>query len=206
MLFLIAIALIVAGVLCLAYVVGQMLRDRQARLSAAAPTEPLPATGSVRVPNTTPVPEPASQRPPETESLTRIDTDLLAETLKVAARTEGAELQPEEQLIVTGVLYQDHGRRIPHQVGRFGELPVRFFSEMRRVGSGTMILERSNFRIHCGNASYSYSAGDLDQIVFQESGVALVPVLPDRPVPVFITREARSVKSFIKKHARTRTA
>ena len=81
--------------------------------------------------------------------------------------------------------------RFPRTIGRRGEIPTRIFSELRRVGNGTLILEGSSFLIHCGNTSYSYSAGDMDQILFQGSGLALVPIHPDRPIPLFLTTGRR---------------
>ncbi|MEQ9365477.1 MAG: hypothetical protein RIF32_14620 [Leptospirales bacterium] len=136
--------------------------------------------------------------------LQRIDPDSLNESLRVFEKTERETPEPAPQLVVTGVLYLDHGRKIPGQLGRRGEIPTRIFSELRRVGNGTLILENSSFLIHSGNTSYSYSAGDMDQILFQGGGLALVPIHPDRPIPVFLTAEAASVKAYIKKNARIR--
>ncbi|MCB1308201.1 MAG: hypothetical protein KDK30_08490 [Leptospiraceae bacterium] len=152
--------------------------------------------------------EPAARVPtPEQATVfKRIDTDTLQEALKIVARTESTAVKEPEQFITRGVLYQDHGRRIPGRIGRVEDMPVRYFQELRRVGRGTLIIEGSTFMIHCGNASYSYSAGDLEQIVFQPGGVALVPLLPDRPVPVFITHDSEGVKKYIKRHARIKAA
>lgn len=136
--------------------------------------------------------------------LQRIDPDSLNESLRVFEKTERETPEPAPQLVVTGMLYLDHGRKIPAQLGRRGEIPTRVFSELRRVGNGTLILENSSFLIHCGNTSYSYSAGDLDQILFQGSGLALVPIHPDRPIPLFLTAQVDSVKAYIKKNARIR--
>lgn len=137
--------------------------------------------------------------------LQRIDPDSLNEALRVFEKTERETPEPAPQLVVTGMLYLDHGRKIPGQLGRRGEIPTRVFSELRRIGTGTLILENSSFLIHSGNTSYSYSAGDMDQILFQGSGLALVPIHPDRPIPVFLTREVAAVKAYIKKNARIRS-
>ena len=136
--------------------------------------------------------------------LQRIDPDSLNEALRVFEKTERTTPESTPQLVVTGILYLDHGRRIPGQLGRSGEIPARVFAELRRIGNGTLILENSSFLIHCGNASYSYSTGDMDQILFQGSGLALVPIHPDRPIPVFLTRDVARVKAYIKKNARIR--
>lgn len=141
---------------------------------------------------------------PRSEHLRRIDPDALNETLRVYEQSERRQPEPAPQLIVSGMLYLDHARRIPTQLDRRGEIPTRIFSGLRRIGTGTLILEDTSFLIHCGNASYAFSAGDLDQILFQSSGVALVPIHPDRPIPVFLTREVERVKHCIKKNARIR--
>lgn len=133
----------------------------------------------------------------------RIDTESLNDRLRIFEKTEHHEPEPE-QLIVPGTLYLDHGRKIPDQLGRGGDLPARLFSELRRIGKGTMILESGRFLIHSGNASYSYSAGDLDQIVFQPGGLALVPIPSDRAIPVFLTPRVDEIKAHIKKNARIR--
>ncbi len=137
--------------------------------------------------------------------LQRIDPDSLNESLRVMEKTERESPEAAPQLIVTGVLFLDHGRKIPGQIGRRGEIPTRIFSELRRVGNGTLILEGSSFLIHCGNTSYSYSAGDMDQILFQGSGLALVPIHPDRPIPLFLTGDVSAVKAYIKQNARIRS-
>jgi hypothetical protein len=134
----------------------------------------------------------------------RIDSDSLNESLRVYENLERQKPAPAPQLVVTGVLYLDHDRQIPTEVGRRGEIPPRVFANLRRIGNGTLILENSSFLIHSGNASYSYSAGDMDQILFQGGGLALVPIHPDRPVSLFLTKDVDQVKAYIKKNARIR--
>ena len=65
-----------------------------------------------------------------------------------------------------------------------------------------MIVNGSSFLIHCKNTSYSYSAGDLDQILFQSDGVALIPIAFDQPTALFLTQESNELKRYIKKNAR----
>ncbi len=163
------------------------LSELRSRLQQIAPTRP----------GTAP-------RPRSSDHLRRIDPDALNETLRVYEKTEQRQPEPAPQLIVSGMLYLDHARRIPAQLDRRGEIPTRIFSGLRRIGTGTLILEDTSFLIHCGNASYAFSAGDLDQILFQSSGVALVPIHPDRPIPLFLTREVERVKHYIKRNARIR--
>ena len=191
--------------------------------AAFQPAAPPAAAPRPRVPQSEPPAEPESpvtgaaaenepKHRPELEQLRerlsglkRVDPDALNETLRVYERTERAP-EPAPQLVVAGTLYLDHGRRLPGQLGRHDqEIPARLFSELRRVGNGTLILERSNFVIHSGNASYSYSAGDMDQILFQSGGLALVPIHADRAIPVFLTRQVEQVKAYIKKNARIRS-
>lgn len=155
-------------------------------------------------PETRSLPDALPTPPAGQDHLQRIDRDSLRDTILELSFQETKQATRTQQLIAQGVLYLDQSRRIPHLIGRQVELPERFFDELRRIGEGALILEESSFLIRCGNASYTYSIGDLDQIIFQATGVALVPLLTDRAVPLFITADAEAIKAFIKRHARTR--
>ena len=140
-----------------------------------------------------------------TTEFRRIDTDALADTLRVYARREAAPRETEQPLIVGGILYLNNSRYLPAAAGESpaGETDFapRAFANLRRVGQGTLVMEGGGFHIHCGNANYSYTVSDLEQIVFQDRGVALIPTRHDHAVPVFITAEPERIKNYIKKHA-----
>ena len=213
-----ALFLILAGVSCLAFLGFTYYRQTQgtggtgAARSTGRPTAPVeeileeasppappkPRFEPTRVP---PKPTPLSEK----QTFKRIDTDSLADALKIHAREEEELPTQPEKIIATGILYLDHGRRLPARGGDFSEGPVGVLSEVKRIGTGTMILEGTSFLIHCDNTSFTYSAGDLDQIIFQKKGIVLVPLLAGRPVPVFITEDADRIRSFVKKHARIQT-
>lgn len=137
--------------------------------------------------------------------LKQIDPDSLRDAISRVTLSESMSSLKSEQLITKGILFLDKGRRLPGMMGKFSELPVRFFDELRRIGTGNLIIEEGAFIVRSGNATYHYSIGDLDQILFQPSGVALVPVLPDRSVALFITKEAEAIRSFMKEHVRMKS-
>jgi len=143
-------------------------------------------------------------RIPSYESVSRLDTRRLAESLRTIANREAIEERRErtEQLVVAGTLYLDHGRRVDRLAGRSEEIPPRLFAELKRAGQGSLVAEGGSFRIHCGPASYHYPASELDQIIFHAAGIALIPTLPDRPAPVFLTEESETLKAYVKKRAR----
>lgn len=213
-----ALALILAGVACLAFLgfsyyrkggldIGGSPRRPGPDLTGAPDAEegleekPAPARPRWEPTRKPPRPTPLTEK----QVFKRIDTDSLAEALKIHAREEEEVPGQPEQMVVTGILYLDHGRRLPLRAGQFAEGPVGVLSEVKRIGNGTMILEGTSFLIHCDNTSFTYSAGDLDQIIFQKKGIVLVPLLAGRPVPVFITEEAERIRAFVKKHARIQT-
>ena len=125
------------------------------------------------------------------------------EKIQGILRMDSQKIQQEDrQILVKGSLYLDNGRYIHYANKNYSELPSRFYEEISRVGVGTMIVNGSSFLIHCKNTSYSYSAGDLDQILFQSDGVALIPIAFDQPTALFLTQESNELKRYIKKNAR----
>lgn len=151
------------------------------------------------------------QREPEKHAPISANRPDRAELLS-SPRTQSVRLQfnepampVQEHLVVNGVLFLDHGRHVPIRAGSTS-LPPRMFAEMRRAGEAVLSIQGSQFLIQCQGASYGSSSAELEQIIFQEGGVAFVSVLPERPVLVFLTSESERVKAFIKKHASVRTA
>jgi hypothetical protein len=136
--------------------------------------------------------------------LRAIDSEGLAESLRLLTRQETTPAAREESLVVRGVLYLDRGRRLERMIGHAPESLERLFSELTRIGPATLSADGGGFLIHSGNASYSYSASDLDQIIFQSGGVALAPAQSDRPCALFLCEESERIKDYIKKRARVR--
>lgn len=122
-----------------------------------------------------------------------------------AAREGDRRVIQGRQLRARGILYMDQERRFPYTARNWSEIPASQYSELRRIGEGTITVGRRRFVLHSGEVSYSYSTHDLDQILFKSSGLALVPLRFDRPVPLFLTKEADRVKGFIKRHATVRS-
>ncbi len=109
------------------------------------------------------------------------------------------------QLSARGILYLDQERRFPYMTKNYSEIPPGQYNDLRRIGRGTITVGQKRFTLHCGEVNYSYSARDLDQILFKPDGLALVPLRFDRPIPLFLTREVDKIKGFIKRHATVRS-
>lgn len=128
------------------------------------------------------------------------------ETLKVVEEREPqTPMEPEEDPVhVDGVLFIDRSRQIHVHADRLKNSPLNFFQELKREGKGTLTVQGKNFRIDTANASHNYSASDLEQILFLQKGLALIPMNKSSSVPVFITDRPDEIKDFIKRHSRLR--
>ncbi|MBE7439526.1 MAG: hypothetical protein HS115_13800 [Spirochaetales bacterium] len=115
----------------------------------------------------------------------------------------GPATQKETTLVVGGTLYLDHGRKLHRS--RSLDLSPAYFQELKRIGPASLILDGSSFIIHAENASYTYSAADLDRIFFRDRGLALVPLSARRAIPVFLSDQIAVVKSYIKTHSRIKS-
>lgn len=107
-----------------------------------------------------------------------------------------------EQLVVFGSLFLDHARNLSFLGKNHAQdLPPRFFQDFKRIGKGTLICEETGFLFKSGHVSHTYPTGDLEQIVFLNSGLALVPSSPRSPIAIFLTDESDRVKAYIRDHA-----
>jgi hypothetical protein len=107
-----------------------------------------------------------------------------------------------EQLVVFGSLFLDHARNLSFLGKNHAEdLPPRIFQDFKRIGKGTLICEETGFLFKSGHVSHTYPTGDLEQIVFLNSGLALVPTSPRSPIAIFLTGESDRVKAYIRDHA-----
>lgn len=111
--------------------------------------------------------------------------------------------QKEATLVVGGTLYLDHGRKLHRS--RSLDLSPAYFAELKRIGPASLILDGSSFIIHAENASYTYSAADLDRIFFRDRGLALVSLSARRAIPVFLSDQIAAVKTYIKSHSRIKS-
>lgn len=230
--FALGVLLIAGGLACLAFLFVSLARRpvpdgtispaESSAPGAAAAAQPGPGAAAALSaesrsgPPTTPAP--ANPAPPAAGDarlrapnlmtgnlrLRAIDSEGLAESLRLLSRQETAPTAREESLVVRGVLYLDRGRRLERMIGHAPESLERLFSELTRIGPATFSADGGGFLIHSGNASYSYSASDLDQIIFQSGGVALAPAQTDRPCALFLCEESERIKDYIKKRARVR--
>ncbi len=106
------------------------------------------------------------------------------------------------QLAVFGTLFLDHARNLSLLAGRgLEDLPPRMFADFKRVGKGSLVCEGQGFFFKSGNTLHSYSTNDLEQIVFLNSGLALVPGSVQSPIAIVLTDESDRVKAFIRENA-----
>ncbi|MCE9597498.1 MAG: hypothetical protein K8S54_05980 [Spirochaetia bacterium] len=149
----------------------------------------------------------ASQPEPHTES--RMSEALAQASVATATSpapilTEGRPIRrvEPEQIVVFGALYLDHARNLSiFNTRNPEELPARVFSDFKRVGKGSLVCEGTGFFFKSGHASYQYPVGDLEQIVFLETGVALLPASVKSPIAIFLTDESDRVKAFIRENS-----
>lgn len=100
-------------------------------------------------------------------------------------------------LQIQAVYYQDQSRRLPGYAKRPEDFPTRFFQEFIRIGQGSVKLSASGFEIEVNQSKSVLSTEELDQILFFDSGFALVP-LSAKPIPVFLTKETQKVKDYVR--------
>lgn len=190
--------------------------EEETRIDPISPSEPPPAqeTNLPREESMEPVADGARERQEQSGEKTMVpgeQTLRLRQALQLledrnrertTLRTTGErEEKKNEQLIVTGVLFLDHGRQIQYRAGTMPENPESFFSEMKRVDQGSLILQGPRFQIVCGNANYQYGASELEQILFIKGGIALIPLSQKRPVPVFLTEDMDRVRSYVERYS-----
>ncbi len=186
--FLVAVALIFLGLVCLLafFVSLAVTRTTETVEESEVPRRNLAADRPI--PSTPPVWRPRAS----------VVTDGSAAPLRLSpAKRE------TKDLIVSGILFLDPSRRVKDEAARTGELSPDLYAGIKRMGQGTLVVQGSDFLIQCANATYRYSAADLDQILFVRGGVALIPYPVDQPIPVFITERHEEIREFIRSHSKS---
>lgn len=211
--FYLAVGLIVVGLALILYyalsgspdegeVASAPARAQGPRSASEPDRGPDPSTArAVGLPGTGAAGRPVS-RPPvsgDYETLYRkLNTDGLAEALQNVRRPGPAGPPP---LALKGVLFlkpdRQHFRRT-----EILENAERAMAAVRRVGDATLFVETGRFLVRAGDASFSYSANDLEEIRFEEGGFAFIPVDRGRPVPVFLTERQDELRDFLKSFAK----
>ena len=101
------------------------------------------------------------------------------------------------QLTIHGILYLDQEQSCRKLKG-LENTPFNIsFNGVQRVGNAKLWVENDVFKIFCGNASYVYLTQTLDQIIFHETGIALVPNLHYQAAAIFLSDEVDKLKNFI---------
>ena len=110
----------------------------------------------------------------------------------------------KKALEIDGILFLDHSRKLlshsslPSEGGGY---PESFFDTLKRMGQGRLRATKDAFEIECGDARWNYKTGKLDQILFQESGLAFVTIDESQAIALFLSNGSKRVREFVKKHA-----
>ncbi|HMU84150.1 MAG TPA: hypothetical protein PKE49_08445 [Leptospiraceae bacterium] len=173
------------------------LRDESVRPAPLAPVHPEDAPVS----HSQAVAEPSAEPSPSILSHAAVRA-VSPVAPAVSDFRPAAKRKDPGQLAVFGTLFLDHARNLSLLSSRGTEdLPPRMFSDFKRVGKGSLVCEGEGFFFKSGNSVHAYSTGDLEQIVFLSSGVALVPGSTQSPIAIFLTDESDRVKAFIRENA-----
>ncbi len=204
--FYLATALILVGlVLILVYIFGDAGRGQAA--SPAASQEAAAATQAKEV--GLPGPRPSTGEPREhfsgpgsTEAGRLKARHVHVDTLAAAVRGAAAVREPQgpPPLAIQGILFLKPDRGMPEGSELFGE-GERVLGGVRRVGEATLFVESGRFLIRAGDASFSYSGNDLEEVVFEQGGFSFIPVDRGRPVPVFLSERPDELREYLRKHS-----
>ncbi len=123
----------------------------------------------------------------------RVDPDALASALRGASQ----ESKGPPPLALQGILFLKPDRSMPESgaLSREGE---QVLGAVRRVGEATVFVESGRFLIRAGDASFSYSAADLEEVVFEQGGFSFIPVDRSRPVPVFLSERPDELRNYLR--------
>ena len=105
------------------------------------------------------------------------------------------------ELRIEGALYLDQKQSSRKLYANKGELPIRDYNSIHRIGRAILSTQDDTILLQSGNASYHYAAEDLDQIIFQDKGIALVPHSSKQPGAIFLSMEIARVKDHIKAYS-----
>lgn len=205
-----AFLLIAGGAACIAYVAYALFHTgRPALQRPAAASEGLRQTAEGPASPLVPPPysvESGASVPASPSAFRRVELEGLAETLRVLSAARPHRQNPDSGITVQGTLYLDYGRRIFRLQSGDGDQMLKLFPELKRIGAGTMSIDAAAFRILCGPAIYSYTASELEQILFQSGGLALLPSSPAAPAPLFLTDQFEQVRQYLKRRAQVGAA
>lgn len=207
-----AFLLIAGGAACIAYVAYSVLapalavRSRNSAPGAAHPPAAAPLASADDDHRAGHLSAETAQIPPPPDAFRRVELESLAEGLRLLSQARSHPPAAEPGLTIQGSLYLDYGRRIFRMQPGAAEQLLKIFPELKRIGPATLSVEPGAFRILCGHAIYSYTASELEQILFQPGGLALLPASAATPAPLFLSERAAEVRLYLKKRARTAIA
>jgi len=108
----------------------------------------------------------------------------------------------QDNFSAEGILFIDYGRQVHINAGNFDTITPEIFMKLQRMGRSDIVINRDEFSVHTGNASYRFAPENLEQIFFMDSGIALVPLDYSEPVFIFLTESVDDMRSFIRKYSR----
>ncbi len=141
-------------------------------------------------------PLPKAQPPPlprKTKAHFRPNAQVIPSPPPVVSSPDSIRLQ--------GFFYLDvgHFSRTP-QSQREG-VSLSSYTGISRVGPGELQVHGSLFLIDSANVRYTYPAEELDQLLFEENGLALIPKNTRQPAAIFLSDGIMKVQSYVKSHA-----
>ncbi|MCB1171934.1 MAG: hypothetical protein KDK39_00140, partial [Leptospiraceae bacterium] len=145
--------------------------------------------------------------PPRAHSTDKRSADSAAIWPQKQSRVETARpAQPLESQVnllqLSGTLLLDHKRHLLARNSHYSNLSMDFFAHLQRIGPANLRFQPNEFQILCENQVFTYPLADLDQIIFQDSGAALVPVSAQLPIAVFLCADAARIKAFVRDRSR----
>jgi len=108
---------------------------------------------------------------------------------------------PIETFSTEGILFLDYGRKVHLNAGRFERIDPELFMKLKRSGRSDIVIRGTEFTIHTGNATHRYPSTELEQILFLDGGIALVPLDEKEPVSVFLTESVHEIRDHIKRNS-----
>ena len=140
------------------------------------------------------------------------EEDILPETFtspEIIDSTEvvGEDLEMEESPFrLEGVLYLDHGRKIPFTDKNLKEKNLlEELNGLKRGGEVLLSVEKGIFHFKSANAVYSYAADELEQVIFMDEGFVMIPVDRKLPVPLLLTESVSVMKEYLVKKKKAET-
>ena len=105
---------------------------------------------------------------------------------EISERTSPPPL-PIVKFSINGALYIDEKQSISRAYAKNSGVQINNYKDIHRIGVAVLNVQGDIFMIHSDNTSYRYEAKHLDQIIFQESGVAFIPRKSRQAAAIFLT-------------------